>query len=86
MSLKDDLPTLEKGSPDLGGQLRALREVMVKLIDIVEAHPEAFATADTPTEDKPTDGAEAPAEAPETAEAPAAAKPASKTATRSAAK
>lgn len=73
MSLKDDLPTFEKGSPDLGGQLRALRGVIAKLVDAVESNPEAFASG----------GA---AEPTETVEPPAATKPASKPATRAAAK
>jgi len=73
MSLKDELPSLEKGSPDLGGQLRALRDVVLKLVEAVEANPEAFAAG----------GAVAPAE---TAEAPTATKPASKPAARTAAK
>jgi len=82
MSLKNELPTLEKGSADFGGQLRALREVIVKLIDAVEGNPEAFAVAD----EKATEAAETPAEPAEPAEEPAVAKPASKPATRAAAK
>lgn len=73
MSLKDELPSFEKGSPDLGGQLRAMRGVIAKLVDAIEANPEAFAMG----------GAVEPAE---TAEAPAVTKPASKPATRTPAK
>ena len=82
MSLKNELPSLEKGSPDFGGQLRALRGVIEKLIDAVEGHPEAFA----PASEEPAEAPETPAEPAEAEEAPAATKPASKPATRAAAK
>lgn len=81
MSLKDELPTLEKGSPDFGGQVRALREVLAKLIDTVESNPELFAVAEKPAGEPEKNEASV-----EPEKAPEAAKPASKPATRAAAK
>lgn len=75
MALKDKLPTLEAGSPDLGGQLRQLLAVVVEICERIEADE---VEAETP--------AEAPAESPEADEAPVATKPASKPATRASAK
>lgn len=78
MALKDKLPTLEAGSPDLGGQLRQLLAVVVEICERIEADEvEAETSAEVP---------EAPAESPEADEAPAVTKPASKPATRASAK
>jgi len=83
MALKDDLPSFEKGSANLGAQLRELLAVVVEICERIEA---GDPPADAPVDEAPAEAPEAPAEA--VAEAPAveAAKPASKPATRAAAK
>lgn len=45
MALKDELPGFVKGSEDLGGQLRELLAVVVKLCEAEEARSEAAALA-----------------------------------------
>ena len=78
MSLKAQLPTFEKGSPDLGGQLRELLAVVVKLCEAIEGQP----PVDVPVNETPQEAPETPAETAEAPEAPAkaAAKPAAKAA------
>lgn len=60
MSLKAQLPSFEKGSADLGGQLRELLAVVVKLCEAVEGAPPVFTSEEPPVDEKPAD--EAPAE------------------------
>ncbi|PRB44339.1 hypothetical protein CQ020_03780 [Arthrobacter sp. MYb23] len=60
MSLKEQLPSFEKGSADLGGQLRDLLAVVVKLCESVEGTPPADKPDEAPAAEQPAD--EAPAE------------------------
>ncbi len=93
MTLKAKLPSLEKGSANLGEQLRELLAVVVELCDAVERLEEAAhtheapidVTADEVVEDK-QEAPEAVSDEPVEVEAPAATKPASKPATRASAK
>ena len=41
MALKHQVPTFEKGSPNLGDQLRELAKVVVALCEAVEANEKA---------------------------------------------
>jgi len=81
MTLKAKLPSFEKGSANLGDQLRELLAVVVELCDIVE--PET--PADEVVEDK-QEAPEAASDEPVDEKAPAATKPASKPATRASAR
>jgi hypothetical protein len=92
MTLKAKLPSLAKGSANLGEQLRELLAVVVELCDAVERLEEA-APADQPETPAEETASEDKQEAPEAAsdepveeKAPAATKPASKPATRASAK
>jgi hypothetical protein len=57
MALKDEVPEFISGTPDLGGQLRALAAVVFKLCEAeearLEASEEAKATATTKTTSRP---------------------------------
>ncbi|MDR6794369.1 peptidoglycan hydrolase CwlO-like protein [Pseudarthrobacter oxydans] len=96
MTLKAKLPTFEKGSADLGKQLREQLAVVVELCEAIERLEAALAPKEADTsagdegaEGEPEDKQEAPeAASDESAEekAPAATKPASKPATRASAK
>ena len=91
MTLKAKLPSFEKGSANLGDQLRELLAVVGELCDAAERLEEALTaksietTADEVVEDK-QEAPEAVSDEPAEAEAPAATKPASKPATRASAK
>lgn len=43
MALKDEVPEFKAGTPDLGGQLRALAKVVLALCEAEEARSEASA-------------------------------------------
>lgn len=53
MALKDEVPDLKSGSPDLGGQLRALAAVVFKLCEAEEARLEAAKAPEAPATTKP---------------------------------
>lgn len=54
MALKDKVPSFEKGSPDLGAQLRAIAAVVFELCEAEEARLEASKEADAATTTKTT--------------------------------
>ncbi|MBT2587950.1 hypothetical protein [Arthrobacter sp. ISL-95] len=54
MALKDKVPSFEKGSPNLGDQLRELAAVVLTLCEAVEAEDAAKATEATKPASKPT--------------------------------
>ena len=83
MALKDNLPSFERGSANLGDQLRELLAVVVEICERLEA---GGPPADPPADEATAEAPQAPSEP--VAEAPAAeaAKPASKPATRASAK
>ena len=71
MSLKAQLPSFEKGSADLGGQLRQLLAVVVQICEAIEAESTPDETpVEAPADEKPAD--EAPAEPAKPATKPAA--------------
>lgn len=53
MALKDSVPLFEKGSPDLGGQLRELAAVVLALCEATEAEDAAKATEAAKPASKP---------------------------------
>ena len=57
MALKDEVPLFEKGSPELGRQLRELAAVVFKLCEAVEAASAAPAAPEPATTTKPTSAA-----------------------------
>jgi hypothetical protein len=60
MALKDEVPSFEKGSPDLGGQLRELAAVVAKLCvaqEALDAASAAPAAPKAPAVTKPTSAA-----------------------------
>lgn len=57
MALKDEVPEFIVGSPDLGGQLRALAGVVFKLCEAEEARLEAAEAAKATATTKPASAA-----------------------------
>lgn len=57
MALKNEVPEFKVGSPDLGGQLRALAAVVLALCEAEEARLEAAPAAKAPAATKPTSAA-----------------------------
>lgn len=57
MALKDEVPSFEKGSPDLGAQLRELAAVVLKLCEATEAASAAVAAPKAPAISKPASAA-----------------------------
>lgn len=53
MALKDEVPAFKVGSPDLGGQLRALAAVVLALCEAQEAASKAPAAAESTAVTKP---------------------------------
>jgi hypothetical protein len=53
MALKDEVPAFKVGSPDLGGQLRALAAVVFQLCEAEEARLEAAEAAPAVAATKP---------------------------------
>lgn len=53
MALKDEVPSFEKGSPDLGAQLRELAAVVLKLCEATEAASKAPEEPKAPVATKP---------------------------------
>jgi len=57
MALKDEVPSFEKGSPDLGRQLRELAAVVFKLCEATEAASAAPVEPKAPAATKPASAA-----------------------------
>jgi hypothetical protein len=57
MALKDEVPSFEKGSPDLGSQLRELAAVVLKLCEATEAASAASAAPKATAATKPASAA-----------------------------
>jgi hypothetical protein len=57
MALKDEVPEFKAGTPDLGGQLRALAKVVLAQCEAIEALQEASAAPKAAATTKTTSAA-----------------------------